>query len=778
MTRASFSPPSHCLRPKGVLVSLCALAVLLAPPAVSRADERSTGNALLHLRVGSMEEARAFIDEWEAKGARLPHVYPPDILIGDVPENLARAMARDRRVRALYRKPALLREAEDPHLRRIADSWNRERSIGSSPEEPVLSPALPSLALPPYVPRDSERKRGDRGDAPARYGRAFGAGYYQTSEIFTGRIAVGIVLPDSPEAAYAEHEVEAVLDAVRGAMQFWIDKVPYLGVRFYYDVRTGVSCARNFVTTQPRFLDAEWIGEILGQMGYEASGDDAAALVYPYIEDLRTGFGTEWGICFFIPKVSVFNANYLTYGRTGGPYSVLPAGSPREGNRWVAGRAWLSHLVIRETARLFWAENEYREGDGAVPCNTRSGYLGALNLNSRLPDYTCLGMRRTACCMDSTEAAVCPHTLAHMGLRNSDGDAVPDIFDTDPIVELEPFPDTITTVRPTASGRARVDVLPNRAGNGTRNAITFNTIEHIDYRIDAAHDSLGRELWIRVDPPEGWGDSTSVRFAIALDSLTAGRHRVAIRAVNTAGNASDHAGESTFDVYVRAVAVHDFRAEPDYEGIVRVAFRVRGKTLGAEGRLYRRTSEGNETVLHSFMFQEDGDHSLFDVGTRPGESLAYRLEARLDMLSWTWETSILGPAPIERGRNLSLAVPNPFRDATVISYYVPRGDSLEETAIDRDRDGIPYPIGTESAPARTMGTAVRYQETRVEIDIFDAAGRLVRSFPHVHSHEGFFIDPILWDGRDDSGRRLSAGLYLVRMKAGKIRETRKVILLP
>ncbi|MFH1679740.1 MAG: hypothetical protein ABIH26_03745 [Candidatus Eisenbacteria bacterium] len=772
-------PSSHRFVTRGVFSCLVA-AILLASPSEPAAEERSSGDALLRLRVESAEELRAFLDEWEGRGARFPHVYPPDILIGDVPKNLETDLRGDRRVRALFRKPADLGScADDPRLVRIASSWNRERAFGPPPEGAEALPALPSLALPPYSPPEHAKNHEGKDGPLAAYGRAHGAGYYQTSEIFMGRIAVGVILPDSPGAVYEEHEIEAVLDAVRGAMDFWVREISYVGVQFHYDIRSHVSCSKDFIASQPRYLDAEWIGEILANIGYEGSGGDAAELIYPYVNDLRTEFGAEWGICFFIPKVPSFNANYLTYGKTGGPYSVLPAGSQRQGNRWVAGKAWLSHLVIRETARLFWALNEYRQGDGALYCNNRSGYLGTLNLNSRNQDHMCLGAPIVPCCMDTTDAVVCRHTLAHMGLKNSDRDDIPDVFDTTPLIELEPFSDTITTVCPTISGRARVDPLHNYAGNGTRNSITFNTVEHIDYRIDQARDSLGQELWIRADPPEGWGDSTSVGFAFVPDSLLAGKHRVTVRAVNTAGNASDYLGEGVIDVYVRAVAIHDFRAEPDYDGVVRIAFRVRGKTLGAEASLYRRSGSGEEALLHSFVLQENGNHSLFDVGATPGEETTYRLEASVDELSWSYETKILGPSPIERGEHLSRASPNPFRDVTVISYLVPRGDPVEQTPHDHDQDEIPTPGGAEGAPLLSAAAAAtRYKQVRVEIDIFTPAGRLVRSFPHIHSYEGIYIDPVLWDGCDDSGRRLPAGIYLVRMKAGGVRETRKVVLLP
>ncbi|RPJ41699.1 MAG: hypothetical protein EHM19_11355, partial [Candidatus Latescibacterota bacterium] len=396
----------------------------------------------------------------------------------------------------------------------------------------------------PIPPAASEGKR---------YGDVRNAAYYQTSEVFLGRIAVAIVLPDSPGAVYTPYDVEQVVSAVQGATEFWAEQVGYIGVHFTYEVESAVPCSRSFVTTSPRQADAEWIGEVMGQLGYPAPpGTDAAEIVYPYLNDLRTRLGTEWAVCFFIPKVPAFNATFVSYGRIGGPYWVVPAGSPGDGNRWILGKA-LSHVIIHDMGHLFWARNEYDDGEGAdpTPCNVRSGYFGIRNLNSWYYDYTCdfrVGHRLPCCMADVDALAACGYTLAHMGLLDSDDDQIPDIVDTHPIVELDPVPDTITTIAPMISGRAEELLLPNLAGNGTRNPIGFNSIEHVEYRIDQMVDSLGAELWLRADPPEGFGDTTSVGFNFVPDSITAGRHWISVRAANSAGNRSDEFGRKTIEV--------------------------------------------------------------------------------------------------------------------------------------------------------------------------------------------------------------------------------------
>ena len=64
------------------------------------------------------------------------------------------------------------------------------------------------------------------------------------------------------------------------------------------------------------------------------------------------------------------------------------------------------------------------------------------------------------------------------------------------------------------------------------------------------------------------------------------------------------------------------------------------------------------------------------------------------------------------------------------------------------------------------------QAGRADVGVFDVAGRLVRTL-----HEGMMSagqHTLTWDGRDDAGRRLGAGVYLVRFSAGGRIETRTV----
>ena len=69
----------------------------------------------------------------------------------------------------------------------------------------------------------------------------------------------------------------------------------------------------------------------------------------------------------------------------------------------------------------------------------------------------------------------------------------------------------------------------------------------------------------------------------------------------------------------------------------------------------------------------------------------------------------------------------------------------------------------------------RYTIENTELCIYDASGRLVKSF----NHESCIMDhgsAISWDGTDQLNRRLASGVYFVNLSTDKQSETRKVLL--
>jgi hypothetical protein len=64
---------------------------------------------------------------------------------------------------------------------------------------------------------------------------------------------------------------------------------------------------------------------------------------------------------------------------------------------------------------------------------------------------------------------------------------------------------------------------------------------------------------------------------------------------------------------------------------------------------------------------------------------------------------------------------------------------------------------------------------RVRIDVFDVAGRLVRTLAALELPAG--IHRVHWNGRTRQGARAAAGIYLVRFAAGSDRRSQRIVLL-
>jgi hypothetical protein len=61
------------------------------------------------------------------------------------------------------------------------------------------------------------------------------------------------------------------------------------------------------------------------------------------------------------------------------------------------------------------------------------------------------------------------------------------------------------------------------------------------------------------------------------------------------------------------------------------------------------------------------------------------------------------------------------------------------------------------------------------LDIYDLGGRLVRTFNLCNLSKS--VKSVLWDGKDNSGKRVPAGIYLCRLDSDGFRQTKKLILL-
>jgi flagellar hook assembly protein FlgD len=63
----------------------------------------------------------------------------------------------------------------------------------------------------------------------------------------------------------------------------------------------------------------------------------------------------------------------------------------------------------------------------------------------------------------------------------------------------------------------------------------------------------------------------------------------------------------------------------------------------------------------------------------------------------------------------------------------------------------------------------------VEISIFNLQGQKVATLVRKHQTAG--SHEIIWNGKDESGRRVASGVYLYRFKAGKFVQVKRMLML-
>jgi hypothetical protein len=134
------------------------------------------------------------------------------------------------------------------------------------------------------------------------------------------------------------------------------------------------------------------------------------------------------------------------------------------------------------------------------------------------------------------------------------------------------------------------------------------------------------------------------------------------------------------------------------------------------------------------------------------------------------------------------AIYDPARDHMVVFGGRNSSDHLDEvwelawspTVAVNDPPARPLVSGLRPpAPNPARGTtAVSYaiaQAGRVQLGVYDVSGRLVRQLVDGERRAG--AETVVWNGMDESGARMGAGVYFVRLAAPGLCETRRVILL-
>jgi len=500
------------------------LILLWTSAAAAQADEPLSEQALILLAPGA--EVNAVVEAIQRAGGHATHIFPPSALIGYVPPQ---APLPDG-ILALYRQPVdeATLTALTGTARRAAQVWNALLTPKAPPETvqglESLGADLVGDALLAPPPEGLQPLSED--PTP---------GYAETSEYFIGRVAVGIVLPESDGSIdpstedWTESERALVLSEITAALDWWAAREPNAHLTFVYDDGTAAPIPTSYEPiTRPYSGQALWIAEVMAKKGYSSSS--YFDQVRQYNNALRQTYDTDWAFTIFVVDSSNDSDNrfadgYFAYAYLGGPFTVMTYGNDGY------GPSNMDAVAAHEIGHIFLALDQYYSA--YQPCTRKSGYLGVENQNSQ---YGNCASNVTSIMRGQIwpyyAGAVDEYARGQVGWRDSDGDGILDPVDTTLTL------DTVTTdyladpERPnvltfTSTGVVRDDPYPSPM----RRSTIINTIAQVQYRVADGE-------WSDAQPTDGAFDTYTEGFTFTFTTppLPTGDHNLDLRVLDSAGN--------------------------------------------------------------------------------------------------------------------------------------------------------------------------------------------------------------------------------------------------
>jgi hypothetical protein len=353
-------------------------------------------------------------------------------------------------------------------------------------------------------------------------------GFYETNEYMIGSIAVGEIFLESiggndpsTENWTPVEELNVQMEIGYALNQWWAVQNPNAQVSFVFDCHTAVPTTYEPIIHPSGVTDDTyeklWVNEAMAYLGYTSG--DWMARTRTYINNLRQSQGTDWAFTIFIIDSTndfatdpftpgSFSDNYWAYGYWGGPFCVLTY----DNGLWGISR--MDQVLAHETGHIFWATDEYNK------INEYSGYLNAMDKEG------------SGCLMDTCALSLSTGTKQQIGWKDTDGDGILDIIDTNPDTNLIPYtPDPTTSTTLIYSGSAIVVPYPNNNPNwwNSGNDVTINTISNVQYRVNGGS-------WQNANPVDGSYDSYKEHFTMTIGPLTPGTYTIETQAINSVGN--------------------------------------------------------------------------------------------------------------------------------------------------------------------------------------------------------------------------------------------------
>jgi len=291
------------------VVFLCLILCFASTPSAA------AGRALIILKSADLTEMQATIASLEALGAHVGHVIPPRTLIADVPTQVESQVAALPDVAELHR--GAVPAAQGDAAVGVA-VWNSLLA----PQQSVVNGG------------NAKPLTGDAFEAPMEarvsvYG-SNAPGTYQTSSFMVGKVAVGVVLPESSGGTedWTPERQSDVLSRIVSGLDWWVQKGGSAAhLTFYYEPRFGVPTQYEPIAMQGAADEETWVSDIFRGMGY-TSGFTRFDRARAYDAYLRRTYHTDWAFALIVVDSlndadGQFADGHFAWAYVMGPYAVM-----------------------------------------------------------------------------------------------------------------------------------------------------------------------------------------------------------------------------------------------------------------------------------------------------------------------------------------------------------------------------------------------------------------------------------------------------------------------
>lgn len=513
---------------------------------------------LLVLNTDDPQQLSKILRQIEGQGGCAVHIFPPSYLLGDFPSTLLTTLTQNGILKKSYStNSALTMEDQSDLPDWMAVIWqqtisNRFAASASLTVETTGSPLIGDVRIIPET----------KSYPGLLATQSITPDYYQTSEFMAGKIAVGIIFPesngslDTSSENWSSSRMDTVIAKIQSAMNWWAIQNPNGHLSFVYDVQRQVPTKYEPIRHSSS-QDDLWINDVFAKLGY--SNLSMRTNTFDYLNALRNKYHTDWAVVAFVVDSyndadGEFTDGYFAYTYVNPGLIVMTY----DNDGWGINN--LDSVMAHEFAHDFGAADEYCQ-PGYACCwggydydgyGYNYSYLyipnsnceagcdqnrnGICDGNDSTPNSNCQNCSlcvQVSCLMRNggLYAGVDTPTKQQVGIRDSDGDGILDPMDTSVSLVISQSPPSTTQERIVQfSGVASETPYPT--ANPAKKSVTINYISDIQVQLDNSN------LWTSALADDGAYDEVQESFTYTTPSLGYGDHTVKIRAVDRSGNIS------------------------------------------------------------------------------------------------------------------------------------------------------------------------------------------------------------------------------------------------